>query len=252
MRRTLLAQTIGIFALQCGIAQAACHSDQGMQIYDGTIGKTPVRVALVLGNGPVEGRYAYQVSTSDIVLKGQLDAAGKHLTLTELDASGHPKATFDGTFADHGPQFANGATLNCEVVTGKWQMIGQPPVDFRLSSDSSGSMQFGHLYDAAGVTDDEAVNKAAEAFRNAVIHNQRDVIAKIMIYPFETNVNGKRTNILSAKTFLAQYDRIFTPAFRATIASDIPRLMFVRDQGVMLGGGEVWFDPDGKVITLNN
>jgi hypothetical protein len=223
-----------------------------MQVYGGTIGKTPVRVALMLSNGPVEGRYAYQVSTSDIVLKGQLDAAGKHLTLTEFDASGHPKATFDGTFADHDPSFANGATLNCEVVAGKWQMIGQPPVDFHLSGDSSGSMQFGHFYDAAGVTNDEVVNKAAEAFRNAVIHNQHDVVAKMMTYPFETNVNGKLTKIANAKAFLAHYDGIFTPTFRATIAGDIPRLMFARDQGVMLGGGEVWFDPGGKVITLNN
>jgi hypothetical protein len=252
MKRLLIWHAIGVFFLQYGIAQAACHPDQGMDVYDGTIGKAPVRVALMLSNGPVEGRYAYQVSTSDIVLKGNLNAAGKHLILTEFDAAGRPKATFDGVFADHDPKFAGGAALNCEVVAGKWQMTGKPPVDFHLSSDSSGSMQFGHLYDAAGVTDDEVVNKAAGTFRNAVIHNQRDIVAKMMIYPFETNVNGKRTKIASAQAFLAHYDGIFTPAFRATIAGDIPRLMFARDQGVMLGGGEVWFDPSGKVITLNN
>jgi hypothetical protein len=27
--------------------------------------------------------------------------------------------------------------------------------------------------------------------------------------------------------------------------------MFVRDQGIMLGNGEVWFGADGKVIALN-
>ena len=36
------------------------------------------------------------------------------------------------------------------------------------------------------------------------------------------------------------------------IKSDVPRLMFARDQGVMLGGGEIWFRPDGKVIAINN
>jgi hypothetical protein len=71
-------------------------------------------------------------------------------------------------------------------------------------------------------------------------------------YPIETSVNGKRTKIANAKALLAHYDGIFTSAFRATIAADFTRLMFARDQGVMMGGGEVWFDATGKVISLNN
>ena len=253
MRRAAFWQAVGFFIFQIGMAHAACHPDQGFSVYTGTIGKIPVRVALVLSNAaPVEGRYAYATSASDIVLHGVLDAMGKHLTLIELDAAGQPKATFDGTFADHDPSFANGAVLNCEVITGKWQMKGQAPLDFHLTEDWSGSVGFGHLYDAAGVTNDEIVNSAAAAFRNAVMQNKRDIVAKALIYPFETKVNGKMTRIASARTLLAHYDSIFTSAYRATIAHDVPRLMFARDQGVMLGNGEVWFNPDGKVITLNN
>ncbi len=211
-----------------------------------------MRVGLILSNGSVEGRYAYQISTTDIPLKGQLDAAGKHITLTEFDAAGRPGATFDGAFADHDPNFANGATLNCEVFSGKWQKVGGPAIDFHLSEDSITSAQFGHLYDVAGANGDEVVNKAAAAFRDAVVHNQRNTVAKMVTYPIETNVNGKQTKIANAQAFLAHYDGIFTPAFRATITADIPRLLFARDEGVMLGGGEVWFNPAGKVITLNN
>jgi len=43
-----------------------------------------------------------------------------------------------------------------------------------------------------------------------------------------------------------------TPEFQKAIASAVPRNMFVRDLGIMLGGGEVWFGPDGDVIALNN
>jgi hypothetical protein len=249
MKRALLWPLAALLLIPGGLAEAACHPDGSVNIYNGTIGKVPVRVALQADTGKIDGRYAYLVSTADIVLKGRLDAAGKHLTLTEFDSAGHPQATFDGTFADTD---ASGTKLNCETLSGKWQSAGKPPVAFTLSLDSSGALQLAHLYGAAGVTDDAVVDRAATAFRNAVIHNQKDVAAGMMLYPFETNVNGKRTKIANAQAFLAHYDAIFTPAFRAAIAADFPRLMFARDQGVALGGGDVWFDPSGKVITLNN
>ena len=51
---------------------------------------------------------------------------------------------------------------------------------------------------------------------------------------------------------VAHYDAIFSDVCRAAIAQALPRNMFVRDQGVMLGKGEVWFNADGKVIALNH
>jgi hypothetical protein len=252
MKRRLLWPVAGLFLVQAGVAQAACHPDGSVNIYDGTVGKSAVRVAIQTGNGKVEGRYAYLISAKEIALKGSLDATGKHLTLTEFDAAGHPMATFDGAFADHDPSFANGAVLNCEVVSGKWTANGKAPVDFKLSMSSSGVPDIAHLYDAAGVTNDEVVNKAATVFRDAVAHDQRDAVAKMIVYPIETSVNGKQTKIVNAQALLAHYDGIFAPKFRATIAADFTRLMFARDQGVMMGGGEVWFNPTGKIIALNN
>jgi hypothetical protein len=47
-----------------------------------------------------------------------------------------------------------------------------------------------------------------------------------------------------------QYDTLITPSTRAAIIDDIPRYMFVRDEGIMLANGIVWFGADGKVISL--
>lgn len=236
-----------------GAAHAACHPEGGLTIYSGTVGKAAVRVALHLANGPIEGRYAYAVSTTDIPLRGSHDAAGKNLKLTESDAGGRPAATFAGTFLDTDPQFANGSRLNCEVVTGTWTPAnGKAPLHFRLSEDSSTSADFGHLYDVAGANGDEPVNRAAAAFRKAVLQNKREALAHMLAYPIQVDVGGKRTRIANPAALLAHYDGIFTAKFRTTVAGDIPRLMFARDQGIMLGGGEVWFGPDGKVEALNN
>lgn len=118
--------------------------------------------------------------------------------------------------------------------------------------DSSTSADFGHLYDVGGANGDEPVNKAAAAFRAAVIHNNREAVTHMIAYPIDTQVSGKRVAIASRSAFLAHYNGIFNTKFRAAIAGDVPRLMFARDQGIMLGNGEVWFDGDGKVKALNN
>lgn len=248
--RALLAAVLVLFA---SAAHAACHPQSPLSIYSGTIGKAMVRVGLRLAKGRVEGRYAYAISTADIPLRGSLDAAGRNLKLTEYDAAGKAAATFNGTFKDSDPQFANGSKLNCEVVTGTWTPAnGKPPIAFRLSEDSSTDAGFGHLYDVGGANGDEPVNKAAAAFRSAVLRNNREAVAHMIAYPVETGVSGKRTKIGTPAALLAHYDGIFTAKFRAAIAGDVPRLMFARDQGIMLGNGEVWFDGNGKVKALNN
>jgi hypothetical protein len=252
MRRIFAWPLAGLFLVQAGLAHAACHPDGTANIYEGTIGKSPARIALIARNGKVEGKYAYLISTSDIRLNGTLDPAGKRLTLTEYDAAGHPTATFNGRFTESDPKLANGSPLNCEEISGKWTATGKAPIDFNLGISSSGATDLAHLYDAAGVSDDEVVNKAATAFRNAVAHDQKAIVAKMIVYPVRTSVNGKQTKIANAQALIADYDSIFTPKFRKAIAGDFTRLMFARDQGVMIGGGDVWFNETGKVIALNN
>ncbi|HEY4113120.1 MAG TPA: hypothetical protein VGM17_03585 [Rhizomicrobium sp.] len=252
MKPISLWMAAAALVFQAASADAACHAEGSVDIYDGTIGKAAVRVALQIKNGQVRGKYVHRISQSDLPLKGTLDSSGRHLSLTEFDSAGHPTAKFAGTFADRDAKFANGSPLNCEVVSGTWTASGKAPMNFKLSMSSSGPADLAHLYDAAGVSNDEVVNKAATSFREAVMHNRKDAVAKMIDYPIETSVNGKRTRIANAYALIAHYDGIFTPAFRATIEGDFTRLMFARGQGVMMGGGEVWFGPTGKVIALNN
>lgn len=66
------------------------------------------------------------------------------------------------------------------------------------------------------------------------------------------SLGNKPVRLPTPAALRAHYDAIFTPAFVARIRADVPQPMFVRDEGTMLGGGAVWFDDDGAVVTLNN
>jgi len=240
-----------IFLLMGGISKAACHPNGGIAIYSGNVGNSPVRVALSFGEVDIPGRYAYRVSTTDIILRGTLDQSGRSLVLSEFDASGRPSATFDGTFLDADPSYAAGSKLNCEVVVGKWSS-GDRILDFRLTLSSIGGSGLDHLYLPAGADSDDMVNRGASAFRTAFLKNDRNAVARMISYPIDVQVSEKRTRMGNSLALMANYDAVFTAAYLARIEKAIPRLMFARDQGIMLGDGEVWFDSKGQVIALNN
>lgn len=216
----------------------------------GTLGaRVPVRMMLDFKPfGRVEGRYAYASSFSDIRVAGKL-SGGVRLQLTEYDAGGAPRATFDGIFS--GTQ-NSGDRVECNQLSGQWKDLRNGksrPFQLTLEDIQAGPLD--HLYRVAGVTDDDTVNLTAGAFRRGVLEDRRDVVAQSMQYPLHVNLGGKPLVLNSPKDLLAHYNRIFTDAYVHAIGQAVPRLMFARYDGVMLGNGEVWFGANGKVIALN-
>jgi len=242
-----------------GAAVAACRPDKSLQwptIYEGTIGKHIVRLAISYGpDRAIGGGYAYVSSASEIPLTGSLSADGTRIEMRENDAGGRPTGAFQGRFADSDPQFANGSRLNCEVIAGEWTAANggaRLPFELTMSSIAVGTT-LGRLYAVAGAGDDETVNLAAARFRKAVLANDRDAVARAVRFPIWATVKGKRARLRRPQDLLANYDAIFTPALRRKIENSVPRLMFARDLGVMLTEhGEIWLDDKGRVLALRN
>ncbi|AJP58647.1 hypothetical protein UC34_20305 [Pandoraea vervacti] len=222
--------------------------------YSGQLGeRNPLRLVLrPTSGGKLEGRYANASSQSDTQLTGKLESKS-HLHLTEFDAGGMPRATFEGDFSSaDNVNRQQGASSSCEVISGQWKDLRNGrsvPFELVLTSIQTGKID--HLYGVAGVNDDEAVNRAATQFRKGVLDDRRDVVAQSIRYPLHVSLRGKTIILRNPKSLLARYNEIFTDGFVRTIGAAVPRLMFARDQGVMLGDGAVWFDAAGRVIALN-
>ncbi len=241
-----------------GEAFADCRPGINLVIYEGSVGKYPVRVALMYrADGVIDGRYAYASSTEDIRLSGRLKDDGKRLELTELDPKGNPTANFSAIFLDHDASFANGTQLNCEVIDGNWQSTSAGrALPFKLHMDTvlpSSVFTFDHLYAVAGIENNETINRAAARFRRAVVKNERSAVAAMIHYLISVTINKERVTLRSAGALIARYDQVFTPTFRKAIEDAVPRFMFARYDGIMFGEtGEVWLDGNGMVIGLNN
>lgn len=250
------ALAVLILIAVAGSANAECRQIAPGYVsnYEGSIGPGyRVRVSLVFQPaGRLEGEYFYASKLRDIPLRGAI-SEGRAVRLEELGAAGKVTAIFTATFPERDPGGPFGdSPLQCEVIRGTWQAVGSDtvlPVDLRLESATAGSL--GHRYQAIGVADDEVVHRRAQAFWRAVRSGDKRGAAAQVRYPIDVVVNGHRRHFANASELRAAYDEVFTERFREAIARGLPRNMFVRDQGAMLGDGAVWFGADGRVIALN-
>ena len=238
------------------LALAACSKTQPgwMWNYEGAIADTHrIRMTLIFGASEITGVYFYASQLKDIPLRGRM-IDGTRVMLEETDADGAVSARFEAEFPvkDPGGKFGD-SELQCEVIRGTWSKAGNAaglPVYLSMESGTAGTLA--NRYAALGVDDPEKLHRNTQAFWLAVKRDDRKAVSALIRYPIRIDTAAGRRRYAAAQNLLADYELIFTPGFREAIASGLPRNMFVRSEGAMLGSGQVWFGADGRVTELNN
>ena len=210
-----------------------------------------IKMTLVFSGSELKGRYVYASQLRDIELKGRI-REGREVILDELDTAGQVTGQFIGQFVEKDPRGIYGdSRLECDVMVGTWQKRGSPqkrPFYLHAVDATTGSLS--QRYAAVGASDSHLVEENARRFWEGVKRGGKTAVAQQIRYPIKVTMGKRLTTLRSAADFVKQYDTLITPRTREAILDDIPRYMFVRDEGVMLANGIVWFGPDGKVITL--
>jgi hypothetical protein len=221
--------------------------------YEGRIGDERARLTLVFSGEYLEGEYVLSEALVDVALSGRVEA-GSGLTLEARDAAGGRVGRIVASFPTRDPEGKFGdSELACEVVSGRWESMDgarTQPLYFAMDGGTAGAL--GRRYAAAGVADDERVHAVARELRRALRAQDWPAAASLMAYPLAVALPDGNRRYASARELLAARDRVFTPPFVQRIANAVPRNLFVRDEGVMLGSGEIWFGADGRVIAINN
>jgi len=76
----------------------------------------------------------------------------------------------------------------------------------------------------------------------AVRSGDHVAVTKLIRFPLRVNYHGASRSYRDAAAVVGNYDLIFTPRVRQSILDQRFDRLFGRDQGVMIGAGEVWFD----------
>ena len=90
---------------------------------------------------------------------------------------------------------------------------------------------------------DRAYRSFLGHLQTAVEHDDRQTVLGLVALPLRVNRQGHGTTLYRTRTAISKdYVRIFTPNVRGAILAQHFTELFGRDQGVMIGDGQVWFD----------
>ena len=120
----------------------------------------------------------------------------------------------------------------------------------------SGPAHADNPYAVAGISNPAQVAQFVARLKQAVAADDRAAIAGMVRYPLRVNsAAGRPTFYRNAAALSANYTQVFTPGVKAAVAAARPDDLFARDQGVMIGNGEIWINETGgamKIITVNH
>ena len=91
----------------------------------------------------------------------------------------------------------------------------------------------------AAVADDNAA--FLRRLQARIRTNDRAAVAQLVSLPLRVNAAGGARTYRDRRSIERDFDKIFTPRVRQAILAQRPNNIFVRDQGAMIGNGEVWF-----------
>ena len=106
-------------------------------------------------------------------------------------------------------------------------------------------------YAVAGITNPAHVTQFLARLKRVVAADDRAAVAAMVNYPITVQSKTYR----DAAALRADYARIFTSEVKAAIAAARVDDLFARDQGVMIGNGEIWMNEirgSMKIITVNH
>ena len=83
---------------------------------------------------------------------------------------------------------------------------------------------------------------AIKALQQAVAAHDADGVAKLVDYPIDVEIGGKKMSIADEKAFVSRYSEFMTPEISKAIIGTNYSDLFVNAQGVMFGNGEAWIN----------
>ena len=95
--------------------------------------------------------------------------------------------------------------------------------------------------DAEAVSDEAAYQHFLPKLQAAFERNDRRAIIKLVGLPLRVNFKTGPEVYRDHRSLERDFDRIFTAKVRLAVLGQKPDNLFVRDQGAMVGDGELWF-----------
>ncbi|ADQ47063.1 hypothetical protein Calkro_2228 [Caldicellulosiruptor kronotskyensis 2002] len=217
--------------------------EKGYYDYIGKKGKKDIVMSIYIDNPKVKGLYNYKGVRKYIKVEGVIK--GDKIKLNELDSKGKVVGTFNGIIKDKVIKKSDGRLIRpVDTIEGTWS-DGKIKMPFKLGRGifaGVSPMPYGEKFSFVGFPDDEVL-KFATNIQEYLIKNDKKALAKLIAYPIEVKIDGKKRKIRNEKEFINNFDKIFDANLKKAIINAEPLIMFSNQYGAMLGDPtyNIWF-----------
>jgi hypothetical protein len=129
-----------------------------------------------------------------------------------------------------------------QAISGADKTTGEPMAD---NLAVTGSRISGPALEAPGRGKQLLAGQAYQHFlpklQTAFRKNDRRAVIKLVDLPLRVNFESGTQLYRERQSIIRDFDRIFTAKVRQAVLGQRPESLFVRDQGAMVGNGELWF-----------
>jgi hypothetical protein len=106
-------------------------------------------------------------------------------------------------------------------------------------------------FEATGITNVEVFSQFFTSLQTAAASKgDKAAIVKFIIYPLRVNKAGKSRHVKTKVGVENNFSKIFTDKVLQAITHQKYADLFCRDQGVMIGDGQVWINQQGDKIGI--
>ncbi|AZT89558.1 hypothetical protein ELD05_02095 [Caldicellulosiruptor changbaiensis] len=226
-KRIIVLLSIMILILKSTFVLSNDKIEKGYYDYSGKKGNNDVVMSIYIDNSKVKGLYVCKGVRKYIKLKGIIK--DEKIKLNEFDTKGNVVGTF------------NGNIRSVNIIEGTWS-DGKIKMPFKLKLVDTIYADYGKRFDLVGFSDEEVV-KFASNVQNYLIKNNKKELAKLIAYPINVKIDGKKKIIRNEKEFINNFDKIFNGNLKKAVINAEPLFMLTSRYGAMLGEGgyNVWF-----------
>ncbi|MEP7239604.1 MAG: hypothetical protein ABI697_01850 [Devosia sp.] len=92
---------------------------------------------------------------------------------------------------------------------------------------------------------------AFDAVQKAVAADDAEALADWLLYPMQAVGDDGPVSVDDRAEFIAKYPHLFTAAVKAAVTAQSYEDLFVNDQGVMFGDGQLWMGAFCKTVDCS-
>lgn len=126
------------------------------------------------------------------------------------------------------------ALLFISVLTASQNVLARQPDEIKTIEQMNARLDF--LYGSHDV-----YYSFFDQLKRDIAQENKDLVAAVVKYPLEVDLEGKRAAIKNKQQFIQNYDIIITPKVKKAVATEQFVGMFSNYRGMMFGNGEIWF-----------